>query len=86
MYFSKPTITSEEFCGSRLHSIKATNRGETFLISVVTDTLAPGSYDAGLNYWGQWGFTNNITLSVQSYQDGKLHAIFAGTKCTGTIK
>jgi hypothetical protein len=81
------TIKEEAFCRKNLFSISADgNLKEELLISVVTDSLQKGTFNAGLNYWGTLPLTNNITLNVLSYKDGLLNATFNGSIISGEIR
>ncbi|MGE5520783.1 MAG: hypothetical protein ACM3VS_12710 [Candidatus Dadabacteria bacterium] len=85
-FYSKPIVSAEPFCGKTLYSITGTNDpSEKLLLSIVTNNLTPGTYDAGLSYWGKHMISNNITLNVISCQNGILTATFSGTVASGEL-
>ncbi|MGE5521753.1 MAG: hypothetical protein ACM3VS_17650 [Candidatus Dadabacteria bacterium] len=86
-FYSNPVITREPFCNKMLFSISGNNDPSgRLLISVVTDSLHPGSYAAGLTYWGKISVSNDVVINVVSTEHGHLSATFAGQLTSGVLR
>jgi hypothetical protein len=77
--FDSMAITTQPFCGETIYSISSAKGKESFLISIVTDTLRPASYVTGFNYWYPGGGITSsfmkvsITKSGATFNEDSLH-------------
>jgi hypothetical protein len=87
IFYAKGNLTAQRFCTKMLYTISSqVDSTEELMISVVTDSLKTGSYQAGLSHWGSPSLADNITLNVVSYNNGVLNATYAGTLSSGRIR
>ena len=68
--FDNMTVTTQPFCGETIYSISSAKGKETFLISIVTDTLRLASYVTGFNYWYPGGGITSSFMKVSITNGG----------------
>lgn len=73
--------SAEPFCGSTLYSMEGIqDSSRIFLISIVSDSLPSGIYDAGANFWdaGFSAISNPLKIAIDNNKQG-FTASFYGT-------
>lgn len=85
MGFTEATLSVGPFCDWNVYSISAGNSTNMLLISIPSDTLTKGTFKGGINYWGSFLFSDEISVTVTHYQPPLFQAYFKGLNCHGVI-